>query len=125
MPIAAAVRRMVEKRAESRCEYCHLRQEQLQFVRLHIEHIIARQHGGTDDPANLALCCHWCNYFKGTNIATLIREKLTPLYHPRRDKWEEHFVVYESIITGITAVGEGTVRLLHMNDDERVQIRSA
>jgi 5-methylcytosine-specific restriction endonuclease McrA len=26
-----------------------------------IEHIVARQHGGSDDPANLALACPECN----------------------------------------------------------------
>jgi hypothetical protein len=33
-----------------------------------IEHIVARQHGGSDDIENLALACHRCNLHKGPNL---------------------------------------------------------
>ena len=55
----AATRAAVRRRAGDRCEYCLLRQEH-DLSALHVEHIAAKQHGGTDDPANLALACiHW------------------------------------------------------------------
>jgi HNH endonuclease len=44
----------VEQRAGNRCEYCLLRQEHSELTQ-HIEHIVARQHGGRDDVDNLAL----------------------------------------------------------------------
>lgn len=45
-------------------------------VPFHIEHIIARKHGGATDEENLALACPHCNGYKGTDIATL-RGRLT------------------------------------------------
>jgi 5-methylcytosine-specific restriction endonuclease McrA len=59
-----------------------------------IDHIIARQHAGTSDEQNLALACIHCNRFKGPNIAGLDPEtgELVRLFHPRTDKWADHFV---------------------------------
>jgi hypothetical protein len=58
--IDAATRRLVRERAGNRCEYCGLSHAQQSFPAFHIDHIIAQRHGGTDDPANLALSCyHW------------------------------------------------------------------
>jgi 5-methylcytosine-specific restriction endonuclease McrA len=65
----AALRESVRGRAGNRCEYCRLRQEWLPTRRLHIEHIVARQHGGAEDAENLALACFHCNQFKGTNLS--------------------------------------------------------
>ncbi|SPE37725.1 conserved hypothetical protein [Candidatus Sulfopaludibacter sp. SbA3] len=33
-----------------------------------MEHIVARQHGASDDPNNLALACHRCNLHKGPDL---------------------------------------------------------
>lgn len=58
--IDAATRRLVRERAGNRCEYCGMLQAQQSFPFFHVDHIIAQQHGGTDEPANLALSCyHW------------------------------------------------------------------
>jgi hypothetical protein len=35
------------------------------FFTFHIEHIMARQHGGDDNLSNLALACPDCNAYKG------------------------------------------------------------
>ncbi|HXK00748.1 MAG TPA: HNH endonuclease [Verrucomicrobiae bacterium] len=37
-------------------------------MRHHVEHIIAKQHGGSGDAENLALACHRCNLQKGPNL---------------------------------------------------------
>lgn len=58
-----ATRELVTHRAELRCEYCRLHQAYSELIH-HIEHIVARQHGGSDDPGNLALACHRCNLHK-------------------------------------------------------------
>jgi hypothetical protein len=50
----AAKREFVRRRAGERCEYRGLRQEHSE-LKHHVEHIIARQHGGSDDADNLAL----------------------------------------------------------------------
>jgi len=53
----AATRDFVRRRAAGRCEYCLLRQEHCDLAH-HVEHIVAKQHGGSDDAGNLALACH-------------------------------------------------------------------
>jgi predicted restriction endonuclease len=53
-----ATRKLVKERAGHRCEYCGISQSALPLSTFHVEHIIAKQHGGSDDPNNLALSCH-------------------------------------------------------------------
>lgn len=64
----AAARKLVRERAGNRCEYCLLGQEDSDLTH-HIEHIVARQHGGSDDVDDLALACHRCNLCKGPNLS--------------------------------------------------------
>ena len=65
----AATRDIVRKRANYRCEYCGLHEDQSPLAALHIEHILPRKHGGTDHLENLALACIDCNLHKGSNVA--------------------------------------------------------
>jgi 5-methylcytosine-specific restriction endonuclease McrA len=53
----AATRKLVRQRAEGRCEYCRLPQSAQPFVAFHLEHIIAKQHGGSDASDNLCIAC--------------------------------------------------------------------
>jgi hypothetical protein len=57
----------------------------------HVEHIIARKHGGLDGDDNLAWACIFCNLYKGPNLSSFDPDsgELTRLFHPRRDRWEE------------------------------------
>jgi hypothetical protein len=122
-----ALRHLVRERAGHRCEYCRLPQAYAPVVRFHIEHIRARQHGGDDDPANLALACPHCNRCKGPNLTSVDPETATvaPLFHPRLDVWDTHFVVDDVLIIGRTPIGRATVRLLRMNTDDRQKVRAA
>jgi hypothetical protein len=43
----------IRERAGYRCEYCSLPQDAEPFFAYHVEHIVARQHGGGDDSGNL------------------------------------------------------------------------
>jgi hypothetical protein len=45
------------------------------------------------------------------------------LYHPRQQKWEDHFDLQGSLLIGLTPVGRATVRLLAMNDNHRMPLR--
>ncbi len=121
----ATTRLLVRERAEHRCEYCLLRQEQGGLAH-HIEHIIARQHGGPDDPSNLALACNRCNAHKGPNIAGIdpLSGDLVALFHPRRDAWAEHFEIRGPQIVGLTLVGRASVDVLAMNDERRLERRA-
>jgi len=118
-------RSFVRRRAGEACEYCRLPQAASQFVRFHIEHVIARQHGGATEPENLALACSFCNFHKGPNIAALDPESgnLVSLYHPRREQWAEHFSWEDTIAVGLTPTGRATLQLLRMNDWQRLELR--
>jgi hypothetical protein len=120
-----ALRSLVCRQAGDVCEYCRLPQAASRFVRFHVEHIVARQHGGATEAANLALSCSFCNFHKGPNIASLDPEtgQLVPLFHPRRDGWTDHFAWEGTTIIGKTPIGRATVQLLAMNDWERVEVR--
>jgi len=119
------LRQRVRDRAGNRCEYCQLRQEHDPFHPFHVEHIIARQHGGTDEPQNLALACHQCNLHKGTNLTGLDPDtnEVTRLFDPRRNRWEDHFSWDGPFLTGRTATGRTTVWLLETNAQERIELR--
>lgn len=121
----AALRQFVRRRADNHCEYCSLPQER-EPLTFHIEHILPRQHGGTDIPDNLALACHHCNLRKGTNLTGLDPETgaLTRLFHPRQDDWDEHFTSRDGEISGRTAIGRATLRLLKMNEGGRLELRA-
>lgn len=121
----AAERRGIIERARHRCEYCRLGEVHQPAVPFHIEHIIARQHGGDDSIEDLALACHPCNLQKGPNLASLDPEtgELIRLFHPRRDHWSDHFLVDEGRIVGRTPIGRATAALLLMNAPQRVRLR--
>jgi len=121
-----ATRSTVRERAEDRCEYCRLRQEHEPGLPFHIEHITAKQHRGGDDLSNLALACRSCNSHKGTNLSSMDPDTNlpTPLFHPRRHVWAEHFCIEGIRIRGITDIGRTTVWLLEMNDEDRQELRT-
>jgi hypothetical protein len=120
----AAARDRVRRRAGDRCEYCRLNQKNSDLVH-HVEHIVAKQHGGSDDPDNLALACHRCNLHKGPNLTGIDPQsrQVVPLFHPRRDRWSEHFVVKGARIEGVSETGRATVQVLAMNDARRLEVR--
>jgi hypothetical protein len=112
----------VRQRAGHRCEYCGI-PETDSGLRFHVEHIIARQHGGTDDDENLALACPDCNWRKGTNLTGLDPDSglVTVLFHPRREKWTSNFEAHPPRIIGRTPAGRTTAWLLDMNNP--IQLR--
>ena len=65
--VSPALRRLVERRAGHRCEYC---QTPARFVpeTLSVEHIIPRSRLGSDSAGNLALACQGCNNHKYIRI---------------------------------------------------------
>jgi len=121
----AAARDHVRQRAASRCEYCGLHQAHSAITH-HVEHIVARQHGGRDDADNLALACHRCNLRKGPNLTGVdpVTGEVVALFHPRRDHWADHFLFRGACIEGLTPNGRATVQVLAMNDARRLELRS-
>jgi 5-methylcytosine-specific restriction endonuclease McrA len=117
----------VRERAGYCCEYCHLSQDDSPLATLHIEHIIPKAHGGTDHVDNLALACIDCNLHKGPNLTGLDprTRHVTPLFHPRRDVWRNHFEWRGIYVIGKTAIGRTTINVLHMNSEEQLSLRSS
>ena len=109
----------VARRAKGRCEYCRAPEEICAYT-FHVEHIIPRSRGGVDDATNGALSCWSCNSAKSNHLTGMDpgtgREE--PLFHPRQQRWEEHFVLSADLlhVHGRTPVGRATVARLRMND---------
>jgi hypothetical protein len=119
----AALRDFVKERAGRRCEYCRLHEDDDDFLVFHVEHVIARQHGGRDDPDTLCWACAECNWAKGPNLAGVLGGKLYPLFNPRKQGWHRHFRWDHTILVGKTKTGVVTVQVLNINDPARVMVR--
>ena len=118
------MRRQVAHRAGFCCEYCGISEEQT-ALGCHIDHVISVKHGGSSDVSNLAYACTFCNWYKGSDIASLDDAgALVPLFHPRRQEWAAHFALVGVVIQARTAVAEATVRLLRLNAPERLLERA-
>jgi hypothetical protein len=116
------LRDAVWARAKACCEYCRVPQA-FDVKPFQIDHIIARQHGGSDDPANLALACFACNKSKGPNVAGISEEQTVPLFNPRRNTWSDHFQWNDAQLVGLTAIGKVTIGVLAINTPQRVRHR--
>ena len=126
-----AVEAVVRRRAADRCEYC-LMPQVADRLRFHVEHIVARQHGGSNELDNLALSCRRCNLKKGPNLSGIdpVTGQMTPLFHPRKDTWSDHFRC-EVLngpppcisVRGVTPRGRATVDVLGINEEIRQLLR--
>jgi HNH endonuclease len=124
--ISKETRDVVEQRALGACEYCRLPQA-ASVLPHQVDHIIGRQHLGSDDLENLCLCCIRCNLKKGPNIASIDPDtgRIVALFHPRRQSWPEHLLLdRDGRLHGRTPEGRATVQLMDMNDTSRVSLRS-
>ena len=123
--IDPATKSLVRNRAGNRCEYCRISQDHLPASAFHTEHVVPRQHQGSDDPGNLALSCDRCNFHKGPNLSAIdpASGDVVLLFNPRKDRWHDHFRLTQAQVVGLTAVGRATVRLLNMNAAGRVELR--
>ena len=119
--VSESLRRFVAERAAHRCEYCLLHEDD-SYSPHQVDHIISRKHGGQSDSDNLAYACLRCNAWKGTDIGSFDTQSgtLVSLFHPRRQRWEDHFLLRGAVIEPLTAEGKATVRLLKLNLDKRI-----
>jgi hypothetical protein len=118
--------REVEHRAGGRCEYCCMHQS-LQGATFHVEHVVPRAAGGTSELDNLAWACPSCNLRKSDRLEAADGQSGTvvPLFHPRRDRWSEHFAWQGYSIIGLTAIGRATAMVLDFNHPRRLLVRQA
>jgi hypothetical protein len=122
--VPAALRRLVRERAGECCEYC-LIPEKLTLASHWVDHVVAEKHGGQTEEGNLALSCALCNQRKGSDLTSIDPQtgQITPLFHPRRDRWLDHFRLAEGRIEPLTPTGRVTVRLLQLNHPDRIEER--
>ncbi len=126
MAISEQTIRKIAERARHLCEYCRSRSD-FSLSRFTVEHIHPKKLGGTDSLSNLAWSCGNCNSHKAVAIQALDPATLlmTPLFHPRNQKWHDHFMWSEDElnIIGITLTGRATIERLQMNRQEAVNLR--
>ncbi len=124
MAVSSELDHRVRARAKELCEYCLLPQSAYPLT-FQVDHIIAEQHLGKTRLNNLALACPRCNRRKGPNLSGIDTQtrQLTPLYHPRRDRWSDHFRWRGPRLVGLTPIGRVTIQVLNINHPEDVKLR--
>ena len=119
-------RKIVIERAMGCCEYCRS-QARFATQSFSVEHIVPKHRGGETVTENLALACQGCNNAKFTKVDARdpISGATAELYHPRKQKWREHFAWNDdfTLIVGLTPIGRATVDALHLNRNELVNLR--
>lgn len=123
--ITAAVRRQISATDGERCAYC--RSPLVVGIPMVIEHIVPLVAGGASTLENLCLSCYRCNEFKGARRAASdpVDGGVVPLFHPRLDRWRDHFAWNDDGVTlrGLTPSGRATVELLRLNSDWLLRAR--
>lgn len=121
-------RAYVEERARGCCEYCKF-PFSFSHDAFHVEHVFPLSMGGGWSLDNLAFACDWCNSQKWAFVEWADPETglKTPLFHPRKDVWVEHFGWNDdfSHIVGKTPKGNATIDLLELNRPGLVNVRKA
>jgi hypothetical protein len=121
--VSEALRLEAARPAGGCCECCLIREEDVGFP-LQVDHIVSRKHGGLSTADNLAYACALCNRHKGSDVASLdIGGRVVRLFHPRRDRWADHFRIEGQLIHPLSEVGVVTARLLRLNASERTEER--
>ncbi len=119
-----ALRQLVVERACGRCEYCRFL-ESYAFLPFQVDHIIAKKHGGPTVETNLAWACYYCNSYKGPNLSGWLVEtdEVVRLFHPRKDRWHDHFAWHAALLVPKTNIGQVTIDVLEMNHSDVVELR--
>lgn len=119
------LRQLVRDRGDARCEYCHLPDFAASASSFHVEHVFAKQHGGSDDPSNRCWCCQGCNLHKGPNLSGRdpVSGNVVRLFDPRRQSRKRHFEWSGPILLGRTQTGRATIAVLAINEQQRVDLR--
>lgn len=124
--VTAQQKKAVAERANGCCEYC---KSQVRFAiqPFSIEHIIPRSLGGETALDNLAFSCQGCNNHKynKTEERDPVSGDTVPLYHPRQQRWSDHFAWNNdfTLIIGLTPTGRSTVETLQLNREGVVNLR--
>jgi len=92
-----------------------------------VEHVEPLRRGGATTLDNLALACQGCNNHKYTKTdgRDPVSGECVPLYHPRQQRWRDHFAWNDNftLIIGLTPTGRATVETLRLNREGIVNLR--
>lgn len=87
------------------------------------------KHGGLTHEENLAYACLTCNRNKGSDISSIVpgTDERVRFFNPRTDRWPDYFrLALDGVtIVPLSAIGEATVRILGLNNSERLLEREA
>jgi len=124
--VSAELRAEVAERARHCCEYCRS-QARFAMQAFSVEHVRPRSQQGKTSSDNLALACQGCNNHKynRTHAADPITGIVVPLFHPRTQRWQDHFCWNAdcTLIVGLTPTGRATVEALQLNRLGLVNLR--
>jgi hypothetical protein len=124
--LSVELRQQLLEADDHSCAYCQTRQFNSGYPMV-VDHIVPRKSGGRTEFGNLCYACHRCNEFKGA--ATEVKDPLTdsrvPLFHPRRQRWHDHFYWHDTgfRIGALTAVGRVTIIALKLNNEVIINAR--
>lgn len=90
-----------------------------------VDHVRPQVHDGQTVSENLAWACFRCNNGKGPNLAGIDAhtDQLAPLFHPRREDWDEHFEWAGPHLLGKSPTGRATIAVLKINAPSRITLR--
>lgn len=124
--VPAEQRRTVAARARGCCEYCRS-QARFGLESFSVDHIVPRNVGGATALDNLAWCCQGCNNHKyaKTHARDPVTKEIVSLYHPRQQRWRDHFAWSDdfTLIIGLTPIGRATIEALQMNRKPIINLR--
>ena len=118
------MRHLVATRANYKCEYCLIHEDDM-FVSFEIDHIISLKHGGGNELQNLAYTCPHCNQHKGTDLTTFLNtyDDIVILFNPRKHNWTGHFEAINGEIVPLTRIGEATIKIFRFNQPDLLILR--
>ena len=116
--ISQELRGRIAEAYGDRCAYCRTSAGVIGPL-LEIDHIVPIAHGGSSGEENLSLACPLCNSHKADKVSARDPETgdTFPLFHPREERWNDHFKWSEdgTSVLGKTGIGRATVEALQMN----------
>lgn len=119
-------RKQVIANARGYCEYCRC-PDSMSSSPFALDHINPKAKGGRMTLKNLAYACEGCNGKKCDKTMAIdpLTLKLVRLFHPRKQKWAEHFDWSKDLtqVIGLTPVGRATVLALDLNRLGAVNLR--
>ena len=116
--VPEGLRLRIDEADRRRCRYCPTA-EANSGVRLTHDTITHVSKGGETLFENVCLSCSPCNEHKSdaTHAIDPISGEAVPLFHPRQDRWSDHFAwsADATPVLGLTPVGRATVIALRLN----------